>query len=174
MLYKSHSWPAVEDTAFEIKSWLEEKMSAIFDKMDDGEKWAAAKKKPQDESTDNERKSTEGEDKMADVQTTKGSPRSQDTAADTIDNDKDRDVQKQPEESTSGNPLEATSNAVMPFRKRKSATEEEEERKKSMKNDDKERVFVGEKNDPPAQEEKEATVEPVVDPVLVKLPPTEK
>lgn len=89
MLYKSHFWPAVEDTVFKINSWLEEKMSAVFDKIDDGEKWAAAKKKSQNGVSDNERKSTVDEDKMADVQTTKGSPRSQDTTADHVGNGTD-------------------------------------------------------------------------------------
>ncbi|KAI4655807.1 hypothetical protein J4E93_000522 [Alternaria ventricosa] len=181
MLYKSHSWPAVEDTAFEIKSWLEEKMRAVFDKMNEGEKWAGMKKKSKDELSSNEKKSTAGEDQMEDVENAKGSPRAQDTAADTVgngtdigDKDEDKEVPNQPEDSTSGDPVETTSNTAMPYRKRKSAAEEEEERKKSVKNDDEERVFVGKKNDPPAQEKKEALVEPIVNPIQVKLPPTEK
>jgi len=181
MLYKSHSWPAVEDTAFEIKSWLEEKMRAVFDKVNEGEKWAGTKKKSKEELSGNERKSTAGEDQMEDVETAEDSSKSTDTAAGDIgdntkigEKDKDKEVPKQPEESTSGSPVEAASNAVMPFRKRKSAAEEEEERKKSVKNNDEERVFVGEKNDPPAQEKKGTVVETIVDPIQVKLPPTEK
>ncbi|KAI4955626.1 hypothetical protein J4E91_001487 [Alternaria rosae] len=156
-------------------------MSAVFDKMDDGEKWAASKKKFQNGVSDNERKSTVDEDKMADVQTTKGSPRSQDAAADHVgngtdigDKDIDKEVPKQPEDSTSSDQIEATSNTAMPFRKRKSAVKGDEGRKKSRKNDEKERVFVGKKDDPPTRDEKKAAAEPVVIPSESKLPPTTK
>ncbi|KAI4634477.1 hypothetical protein J4E81_007354 [Alternaria sp. BMP 2799] len=179
MLYKSHSWPAVEDTAFEIKSWLEEKMRAVFDKTNEGEKWAGTKNKSKDELSGSERKSTAGEDQMEDVETAEDSSKSTDTTAGdrgdgtgTGDKGEDKEVPKQPEDSTAGDQAEAASDTTIPIRKRKSAADEEKDRKKSMKNDEEQRVFVGEKDDPPTKEEKKGPVDPVVVPTELKLPPT--
>ena len=120
-----------------------------------------------------------GEDQMEDVETAEDSSKSTDTTAGdrddgtgTGDKGEDKEVPKQPEDSTAGEQAEATSDTTMPIRKRKSAADEEEHRKKSMKNEEEQRVFVGEKDDPPTKEEKKGPVEPVVIPTELKLPPT--
>ena len=41
MLYKSSTCPSVEDAAFEVKYWIEEDMTAVFDRMEEGDIWAA-------------------------------------------------------------------------------------------------------------------------------------
>ncbi|KAF1843651.1 uncharacterized protein K460DRAFT_433363 [Cucurbitaria berberidis CBS 394.84] len=41
VLYKSNACPSVEDAAFEIKYWIEEDMSAVFDKVEVGDVWSA-------------------------------------------------------------------------------------------------------------------------------------
>jgi hypothetical protein len=160
-------------------------MRAIFNKMEAGEKWTAPTAKTTGKNSrdgvSEERESSGGDEKVVDVQNSKRGLKLLDTAVGdggestgNVENGKDKEMPQQLDNSPSGEQVQVTSDTVMPFRKCKSAAKEDEDRKKSMKNEEEERVFVGDKEDPPIKEEDTAPVEPVLISIILRLSPSDE
>jgi len=137
MLYKSNKFPIAEDAAFEVKYWLEEYRSAVFDKMDardiwipaataDGKVQAGAPKKKK-----KKKKTSKADKNMEDVQVTRGNYKSPNAVVGDSDGTgkvnkgKDKDFPKQPNVSILSDRTKAGADIFMLDLKRKSTAEDE-------------------------------------------------
>jgi hypothetical protein len=195
LLYKSNACPTVEDAAFEVKYWVEEDMSTVFEKMEAGDVWAAdvkstepskkfgaAPPKKNDEGVCGEEKKKDGVKKTGGSEgrkTTMERDASPETVMSDNDDVKEKHKGKQPVVSTATPQTTADVNTL----KRKARDDDDEERAKSRKNEEEERVFVREKGPSPVSGSKKEVSslfgggdkkEPDMTPVKLKLPNRKK